>query len=430
MARSCVVVGAGVAGLSAAYRLATGGLHVTVLESESQIGGRMRSERVGDFIINTGASIITSFFDATLALLRELQLQVLPALQPPGIIATQFGKLPFNVASPQGVWRFPLIPWSEKLRALAIFSARRIDRRAHIADLASLARMDRSESVERWGTRVMGRAGYEYLLRPGIEPFFSFDAREASAALGKALMHHAAKWEMLFLPDGMGSLCDALAQRLEVRSGCSVGAVEIGANGVIVHHSGGMIESDYAILALPAPAAAKLEGSLSTDDRRDLGAIRYAPNVRVYFGYERSITVQHVAVTASGPGRHPVSGVHLIAHWTPQYVPEGKALVLIQGSGWRSAELIDREPDKMVAALRTDGEAIFGRLADPDWVRIYPRRDASVIPEPGHYRRMQAFLRRPRPRLFFAGDWVTGSTVEGAIRTGLRAADAIVRSGG
>jgi phytoene dehydrogenase-like protein len=110
MARSCVVVGGGLAGLAAAYRLATEGLHVTVLESQSHIGGRARSERVGECVVNSGASIIMSFYDATLALLRELQLQVLPARHPPGIVATPFGKLPFQIGSPQGVWRFPLIP--------------------------------------------------------------------------------------------------------------------------------------------------------------------------------------------------------------------------------------------------------------------------------------------------------------------------------
>lgn len=427
MARSCVVVGGGVAGLTAAYRLATAGLHVTVLESQTHIGGRARSERVGDCVVNSGASIVMSFYDATLALLRELQLQVLPAMQPPGIVATPFGKLPFQIGSPQGVWRFPLIPWTEKLRALSVFLGRRLHRSAHIADVASLARMDKQESVERWGKRRMGSASYEYLLRPGIEPFFLFDAREASAALGKALIHHASKWAMYFLPDGMGTLCDKLAQRLEIRTGCRAGGVEVGNQHVTVYHAGGAIEADYAVLALPAPAAAKLDGSIQDDDRRDLAAIRYTPHIQLYFGYERPITVQHVAVTATGPGQHPVSGVHLVSQWTPQYVPEGKALILIQASGWRSGELIDQEHDKMVAALRSDAEEIFGRLADPDWIRAYPRRDAMVIPEPGHFRRMQTFLKRPRQRLLFAGDWITGSTVEGAVRTGLKAAEQILR---
>jgi len=426
MSRSCVVVGAGVAGLSAAYRLANSGIRVTVIEGEPHIGGRTGTERVGQFVINTGASILTDFFDATLQLVRELRLSAVDVHRPPNAAATPFGKLPFEVGSPHGIWRFPLIPWFGKLRALSVFARRALDRRSHVADLASLARMDRGETVERWGHRVVGEAGYQYLLRPGVESFFYFGADEASAAFAKALMRHAARWEMLVLAEGMASLCDALAQRLEVRTGCWVGAVEAAASGVAVHHSGGTVNADYAVLALPATAAARLEGSISPEDREDLGAVRYTANIALFFGYERPITVQHASVTPSGPGRHPIAGVYRNSQWCPAYVPEGKELIAIYGSGWRSTELLERHPDKMTAALRSDAEDIIGRLPDPDWIRMYPRKEALVLPAPGHYRRMQAFLRRSRGRLLFAGDWLTGSTVEGAVRTGLQAAERIL----
>ena len=67
-----------------------------------------------------------------------------------------------------------------------------------------------------------------------------------------------------------------------------------------------------------------------------------------------------------------------------------------------------------------------GRLADPDWVRLYPRSEATVIPTPGHYKRMEAFTRRSRGRVLYAGDWLTGSTIEGAVRTGFLAAEQVL----
>ncbi|HSP97223.1 MAG TPA: FAD-dependent oxidoreductase, partial [Candidatus Dormibacteraeota bacterium] len=72
MSRSCVIVGAGPAGLAAAHRLNAGGVKVTVLEASNAIGGRTRSERVGEFTVNTGAGFLTTFYDDTLALLRTL----------------------------------------------------------------------------------------------------------------------------------------------------------------------------------------------------------------------------------------------------------------------------------------------------------------------------------------------------------------------
>jgi oxygen-dependent protoporphyrinogen oxidase len=426
MSRSCVVVGAGPAGLSAAYRLANAGLRVTVLEAESVIGGRTRSERVGDVVVDTGAAFVTTFHQETLALLRELHIEPIEPSGHPSVVATPFGKLPLDLGSPRRMMRFPLISWGHKLRTLPGFLQAAFRRRSHVADLASLARMDRGGSLERWSRRTLGPTAYDYLVRSGIEPYFFFGADEASAALGKALFRHALRWRMLVIPNGTGTLCNSLAERLEVRSGCAAGGVEVRDRAVTVHHSGGSIEADHVVLAIPATTIARLAGSIPAEDRADLESVRYVPNIVLCFGYERPITLQYPWVVPAGPGRHPIARVHNVSGWTPGRVPPGKDLVYIYGSGWRSAELVGLAPDKIVTALRSDAEEIFGRLADPDWIRLYPRSQGVVLPAPGHYRRMHALLRRPRERLLYAGDWLAGSTIEGAVRSGLAAAERIL----
>ncbi|MGH7788294.1 MAG: protoporphyrinogen/coproporphyrinogen oxidase [Candidatus Binatia bacterium] len=427
MSRSCIVVGAGPAGLSAAHRLANAGLRVTVLEAANVIGGRTRSERVGDCLVNTGSSFIASFYDATLALLRELQLESVPLNHQHGVVATPFGKLELDLGSVRRVLRFPLISFSGKARAAAMFARAALRRRVHIAKPARLARYDRGETVERWGLRTLGETAYHYLLRTGIEPSFYVGCEETSAAVAKALVHHALDFKLLVLPAGMGALCDALAARLEVRTGCQASGVEVRDGSVVVHHAGGTLEADYAILAAPATAIAKLDGNLAEADRTDAATVRYSPNIALFFGYERPITVQYPLVTPAGPGRHPLARVRTWSALAPAYVGEGKELLAVHASGWRSAELLERDASQITAALRADAEDIFGRLADPDWIRLYPRREATVITAPGHFRRMAAFLRRPRKRLLYAGDWLTGSTVEGAVQTGLSAAERILK---
>ena len=44
---SCIVIGAGLSGLAAAYRLRRAGWEVTVLEARPRIGGRVISQRMG-----------------------------------------------------------------------------------------------------------------------------------------------------------------------------------------------------------------------------------------------------------------------------------------------------------------------------------------------------------------------------------------------
>jgi protoporphyrinogen/coproporphyrinogen III oxidase len=71
-ARRVIVIGAGVAGLSAAYRLAQRGFDVTVLEAEDQVGGKTAATRRDGFILNRGASVLDGSYKETLALAAEL----------------------------------------------------------------------------------------------------------------------------------------------------------------------------------------------------------------------------------------------------------------------------------------------------------------------------------------------------------------------
>lgn len=52
-----IVVGAGVAGLSAATDLAKAGVSVTLLESSDDVGGRVRSDKVDGFILDRGFQV-------------------------------------------------------------------------------------------------------------------------------------------------------------------------------------------------------------------------------------------------------------------------------------------------------------------------------------------------------------------------------------
>jgi protoporphyrinogen oxidase len=70
-----IVVGGGIAGLGAAYRLKGRGFDVEVLESEDTPGGRMRSERHGGFVIERGAQFIASSYKHMRRLAAELGLE-------------------------------------------------------------------------------------------------------------------------------------------------------------------------------------------------------------------------------------------------------------------------------------------------------------------------------------------------------------------
>ncbi|MBM3873879.1 MAG: hypothetical protein FJ382_09140 [Verrucomicrobia bacterium] len=63
MNRKIAIIGAGVAGLSAARVLSTSGARLVVLEKSRGVGGRMATKRVGEAVFDTGAQFFTARAD-------------------------------------------------------------------------------------------------------------------------------------------------------------------------------------------------------------------------------------------------------------------------------------------------------------------------------------------------------------------------------
>src|SRR5688572_19310283 len=69
------VIGAGLAGLTAAWRLAQAGIPVIVLDKNTGAGGRACSHTMEGFNIDPGAGFFATFYKNTLALIDEFQLK-------------------------------------------------------------------------------------------------------------------------------------------------------------------------------------------------------------------------------------------------------------------------------------------------------------------------------------------------------------------
>ena len=74
MTKSAIVIGAGISGLTAGFRLHRNGYAVTVLEETAVTGGKMSSLRRDGFVINRGANILPSSYTAIRTLIGELGL--------------------------------------------------------------------------------------------------------------------------------------------------------------------------------------------------------------------------------------------------------------------------------------------------------------------------------------------------------------------
>jgi oxygen-dependent protoporphyrinogen oxidase len=69
------IVGGGISGLAAAYRLQQAGVAVTLLEASGELGGKARTQKIGPYTIEVGADSFVASRPRIIELCRELGIE-------------------------------------------------------------------------------------------------------------------------------------------------------------------------------------------------------------------------------------------------------------------------------------------------------------------------------------------------------------------
>jgi protoporphyrinogen oxidase len=167
--RSAIVVGAGLAGLTAAYRLQKAGLAVTVLERADYPGGRVKTLRRDGFIIDAGPDAMTSGYKEYLDLVAELGLgdYVVPSSRVAGIV--RHGKvIDVDLASTVSALFTKALSWPAKLHmAWGMFRLRKMFGGVDSFKLSESAALDDDlETAQQFGERHFGREATDYIIDP------------------------------------------------------------------------------------------------------------------------------------------------------------------------------------------------------------------------------------------------------------------------
>jgi oxygen-dependent protoporphyrinogen oxidase len=307
-----VVVGAGISGLTAAYRLRDT-CDVTVLESGDRIGGHIRTEEHGGLLLEWGPDSLVAHKPAGERLCRELGLgDRLLHLRSGGsrmqvVFNQRLHQLPegFLMIAPTRLMPLlttPMLSLGGKLRA-------------GLERLIPARREDADETLQSFVTRRWGRQIYERVAEPVLGGLFSGDARRLSARACIPRMHdmerehgsiaaglsqmtkaHGATQRpragVYGLDGGMGVLIDALAQRLSqeaLRLRTPVRTLEPTAGGWrVVLDDGEAIDADGVVLACPAFVASRLLARAEPEFADQLNAVEYANCVTVNLLYDVS----------------------------------------------------------------------------------------------------------------------------------------------
>jgi len=408
------VIGAGLAGLACATRLASAGRPVEILEMAAQPGGRCRSfhDLQLDRVIDNGNHLLLSANRATLAYLARIDAR--EALWTAPEAAFDFVDLADGARWRLRPNRGPLPFWMLR-RGRRVAGTRARDYLALRPLLAPPAGATVGELLDR-DSRL-----YRRFVAPLVTAALNTPPDEASAALfatllREALLPGAAACRPMLARDGLSaSLVDPAIAWLRARgvalhlntrlrrlgiAGGRVAGLELGDRTIA------LAPEDRVVLAVPAAAAAALLPSLD-------GPKRHAAILNIHYRPEGPVPATPLLALVGG-----------LAEWV---MVRGDVLSVTVSAADRrmetpADELARQAWDDVARALGLEG-------ALPARWRVIKERRATIRQTPEEAARRPGAA-TPWPELLLAGDWTsTGlpATIEGAVRSGERAAELVLQ---
>jgi oxygen-dependent protoporphyrinogen oxidase len=435
------VVGAGLAGLAAAWRLSKQGFAVAVFERARGPGGRARSEKLDGFTLEAAGPLLSTGDRKLLAWIDEMGLrdELLP-LRP--VVKTHWSDGRSAVVDSRrlpGIARIPGVRPLEALRLLRLPRlAARYGERIDLEAPERAADLD-DRSIGDFGRLYFGRS----VLAHWIEPFVTEESLGEAEELSRVLFlrrHRArARERPGVLRAALGEVAAAAAAGLTVRYGIEARRVARRADGGLSLTVGSraaqqVVEPDAVVLATSAGEAARSAASaLVTAERDALAAVRYQPAVSLAVALRRPFYPHTHHIQLAHVGGSPLENVLLEPGMPGGRVPDGRGLALLRATGsWSEANFGAPDDSLSKELMGAFARVVPGAQAAVLFTKLF--RVERFMPRfgVGHYRqiaRLEAVeqgLRREGRRLYVAGDYRMDPSLEGAVSSGWRAASKVI----
>ena len=381
-----VVIGAGLAGLSAALTLQKAGAEVTVLESSDRAGGRIASDLIDGFILDRVFQLINANYPEIKrwGIVSELDFNVAPRS-----VRVSFGSDYVSLGDPRSSIRSIFSTASGTLAAKAAFLRYLLSKPRH------------SESLEAHLLRCGTADLYQKVLKPFLQGVFLADPSRVSAVVGKEIIATFISGRSGIPAEGVSSLPIVLAKRLkDLRLNTRVEQIR----GSVVSTNNGDIVAKKIILATDLTTAGQL-----------LEADEVTPLLSATTWYHTTINSpsEQAQLVIDSQNRGPVVNSIVISNLSRKYAPVGQSLI----SSTTISHASESEVRRHLALMWGRSTSTWRFLAK------YEIHSALPLFAPGSER---AKSLRVGENIYHAGDYLTAPSQNGAMLAGRLAAEELL----
>lgn len=443
--KSVIIIGAGMAGLSAAYELHKAGWETTVLEARNRVGGRVFSIREfsNGLVAEGGGEYIDKDHARMIAYAKEFSLSLgkVGSWQGQSGDWAAFGGKTGRMTD-ESVWGVNIQDEYQKMWLALAELGKQVPEPANPLSAATAKELDTNSAAEWIATQMhvheLGRTMFsnhirgEYTCEP--EEFSLLDlARNAALYYSDP-----GSWNTTYrIIGGNDQIPQAIAARLpDVRLNAAVMSVQVGADDVTVTYKLGdifhKVQAAYAILAVPLTVARKIDfnASLPNSHQRLVDEIAYGAVTKVMIEYRKRFWLDH------GWNGRLHTDLPIVLTWDATSHLEGEHGILTAytggGPGAALSNLSDEERIQTAVTIIEDVFPGSSNLIETTktiaWINEPYTRCSYMAFAPNQVTAHWQTLFSPAGRLYFAGEHATvlQGFMEGAVESGQRAARNII----
>ena len=342
-----LVVGAGLAGLSAAITLESAGVDVMVIEASDRAGGRIASDVINGFICDRGFQLINAKYPALQELDVIKEIDFIPA---PRVIEVAIRDRRHPIGDPRQ------LPWTALNKATGTIP----EKLALLRFIVGKAKAGQSigEALRNTGTC------YDRVLRPFLQGVFLTDPDNVDAIYGHSIIKSFVNGNPGVPRNGVGELPKALAKRVSnIVYNTRVDRIDL----TSVHTNNGTYTADKIVIATDATTATQLLGL--TEVPRMAGCITWYHAVsqnpsgsgRLVVDGQRRGPIINTVVMSDISANYAPSGQHLVSTTTELNVTESdvrRHLAVVWGTGTHDWQFIAKYEIPAALPIHNVGRAL------------------------------------------------------------------------